>query len=262
MKLKLDEKGNVVLANGLPVYVHADGREIPFDAPGAMTKISELQTEAKNHRTAKEEAEAKVLAYKDIPDPVAAIAALALVKNIDDKKLVDAGKVEEIKRAATAAYEEKLRAAETASAARINELEAKSKGFETQLHNEIVGGSFARSKYIAEKVAIPSDMLQAMFGPRFSVDAGKMMAKDAAGNRIYSQITPGADPGFDEAIEIIIAGYPNKAQILKGTGAQGSGAHGGGGTRADGKKTMTRAAFEQLPQESRSAALKDTVLVD
>jgi hypothetical protein len=264
MKLKLDANGNVVLVNGLPVYVHADGREIPFDAPAAMTRISEIQAEAKTHREAKEALEAKAAAYKDIADPAAAIAALALVKNIDDKKLVDAGKVEEIKRAATSAYEEKLKAAETAGAARAQELEARAKGLEAQLHAEIVGGSFARSKYIADKIAIPADLLQAKFGSHFAVNAaGKLVAKDGVGNQIFSQIKPGAEPEFDEAIEIIVNGYTNKAQILKGSGSQGSGSQGSGNNAgAGGKKTITRAAFEQLPAESRASALKDTVLVD
>jgi hypothetical protein len=36
MKLKLDAKGNAVLQDGKPVYVHTDGREEAFDAAGAM----------------------------------------------------------------------------------------------------------------------------------------------------------------------------------------------------------------------------------
>ena len=43
MKLKLDENGHVVVSDGKPVYVHDDGKEIPFDAPAAMQKISGLR---------------------------------------------------------------------------------------------------------------------------------------------------------------------------------------------------------------------------
>ena len=50
MKLKLDENGHVVVSDGKPVYVHDDGKEIPFDAPAAMQKISGLNAEAKQHR--------------------------------------------------------------------------------------------------------------------------------------------------------------------------------------------------------------------
>ena len=33
MKLKLDDKGAVVVQDGKPVYVTDDGKEIAFDAP-------------------------------------------------------------------------------------------------------------------------------------------------------------------------------------------------------------------------------------
>lgn len=36
MKLKLTPDGHAVVKNGMPVYVHGDGREEPFDGPAAM----------------------------------------------------------------------------------------------------------------------------------------------------------------------------------------------------------------------------------
>ena len=39
MKLKFDEQGHVVVQDGKPVYVHDDGKEVPFDAPQALAKI-------------------------------------------------------------------------------------------------------------------------------------------------------------------------------------------------------------------------------
>ena len=75
MKLKLDEQGNAVLQDGKPVYVHDDGKEIPFDAPAAMQKISGLNTEAKQHREAKGTAEAKLKAFDGIEDAAAALKA-------------------------------------------------------------------------------------------------------------------------------------------------------------------------------------------
>lgn len=43
MKLKLDENGHVVVVvvDGKPVYIHDDGKEIPFDAPQATQKIAQ-----------------------------------------------------------------------------------------------------------------------------------------------------------------------------------------------------------------------------
>lgn len=47
MKLKLDENGYVVVQDGKPVYVHDDGKEVAFDAPQTVQKISTLNGEAK-----------------------------------------------------------------------------------------------------------------------------------------------------------------------------------------------------------------------
>ena len=40
MKLKLDENGHVVLKDGFPVWVAADGTEIAYNGPDLVTKIS------------------------------------------------------------------------------------------------------------------------------------------------------------------------------------------------------------------------------
>ena len=67
MKLKTVEVNGKsyaeVDANGLPVYVHDDGKEIGFDAAQAVGKISSLNGEAKSHREAKEAAEANLAKF-------------------------------------------------------------------------------------------------------------------------------------------------------------------------------------------------------
>ncbi|VTP69605.1 Uncharacterised protein [Leclercia adecarboxylata] len=45
MKLKLDANGHVVVENGMPVYIHDDGKEIAFDAAQAVSKITSLNGE-------------------------------------------------------------------------------------------------------------------------------------------------------------------------------------------------------------------------
>jgi hypothetical protein len=57
MPFKFDSNGNIVMtgegANRLPVFIHADGREAPFDADTTVAAISRLNGEAKSHREAK-----------------------------------------------------------------------------------------------------------------------------------------------------------------------------------------------------------------
>lgn len=245
MKLKVDDKGNVVLQDGKPVYIKDDGTEVAFDAAGTLATISRLNGEAKGHREAKEAAETKLKAFEGIDDPEAARVAMQTVKNLDGKKLVDAGKVDEIRAEAIKATEAKF-----APVVKENDT------LKTQLNDEIVGGNFARSKYIGEKLAIPSDLVQARFGKHFSVENGKLVAKDAAGNQIYSATKPGEMADFDEALSIIVNGYPQKEHILKGSGGGGGGAQ--PANKGDkGDKTLTRTAFDALDPVTQSSKMRE-----
>ncbi|MCX5592525.1 DUF6651 domain-containing protein [Alcaligenes endophyticus] len=231
MKLKLDENGNVVLQDGHPVYVHPDGKEAPFDAAAAVSKIAGLNREAQTHREAKEAVEAKIKAFEGIEDADAARKALETIKNLDEGQLVTAGKVEEIKAAAKSAAEAQVTAAAKASAEREKTLQGELDKLQGQLYSEVIGGNFNRSKFINEKFAIPADLVQARFGQAFKVEDGKVVAYDPAGNKIFSRSRPGEVADFDEALEALVDQYPYKEQILKGSQGSGSGApsNGGGG---------------------------------
>lgn len=218
MKLKLDENGNVVLQDGKPVYVHDDGKEVAFDAASTVATITRLNAEAKGHRERAEAAEKTVKAFEGIADPAAARKALETVAGLDAKKLIDAGEVEKVKAEIAKSYQ-----------AQLDEVTGKATAFEKQLYDEKIGGNFARSKFIADKLAIPADLVQARFGQAFKIEEGKMVAVDANGNKIYSRARPGELADFDESLEFLIESYPQKDHILKGSGAQGGGAQQGGG---------------------------------
>lgn len=260
MKLKLTPEGHAVVVDGKPVYVHDDGKEVPFDAVGTVARISGLNAEAKGNRERAEAAEAKFRLFDGL-DAEAARKALDTVKNIDDKKLVDAGKVEEVRAAAIKTYEDRLKAAETAHANALQSEKDRAGKLEAQLHAELIGGNFARSKYLAEKVAIPVEFVQATFGKHFRVEDGKIAAYDAAGNRLFSRERPG-DPnvGFDEALETLVDGHPLKANILKGSGASGGGAAASNG--AGGKRTMTRKQFDSLTPAEQAKAAREATITD
>lgn len=224
VKLKLDEKGNVVVVEGKPVYLHDDGKEVAFDAPGTVATITRLNAEARDHRVKKEELEAKFKLFEGIEDPEAAKKAVELIKNIDEGKLIAAGKVDEIKAAAKKAAEEQVAAANKAHTDELLKTKTERDKLQNDLFSEKIGGSFTRSKLIAEKFAIPADLVQARFGQAFKVEDGKVVAYDTSGNKIFSRTRPGDLADFDEALETIVDQYPFKEQILKGTGASGSGA--------------------------------------
>lgn len=258
MKLKTQELNGTVYAvvqDGKPVFVGDDGKEVAFDVVHTLGTISRLNGEAKSHREAKEAAEAKLKGFEGIEDPAAALKALETVKNLEDGQLVTAGKVEEIKNAAKKAAEEQVAAATKKLNADLEALSAERDKVKQDFFNEKVGGAFARSKFIAEKTAVPPDMLQAMFGGRFKIENGKIVGQALDGQPIYSRTKGGELAEFEEAIEILIDGYPNRDAVLKGTGS-GSGARNGNGGGGNGK-TMTRGEFDKLDPVSKATKMRE-----
>lgn len=251
MKLKLDAEGHAVLSDGKPVYVHDDGKEVAFDAPGTVATITRLNGEARDHRVAKEKAETDLKAFAGITDPAAALKALETMSSLDQKKLIDAGEVDRVKSEAIKAVEEKYAP-----------IVAERDKLQGELHGEKIGGAFSRSKFIADKLAIPADLAQARFGANFKLEDGKVVAYDQSGNKLYSKASPGNLAEFDEAFELIVDAYPYKDNILKGSGQEGSGAKPGSGGGAGGK-TMARTEFDKLdPIAQRQTIGAGTALTD
>ena len=251
MKLKIDANGAAVLVDGKPVYVHDDGKEVPFDAPGTVATISRLNAEAKTHRERAETAEKSLLLFKDIKDPAAAILALQTVQDLGHKKLVDIGEVEKVRNEVAKVYEGRL--AEATSAL---------DGLKDRFFEQVVGGAFSRSKAITDKFVIPADLVQARFGQHFGIEDDRIYATDVSGNRIFSRARPGELADFDEALMTLVDQYPYKDQILKGAGGAGSGAGNGSGAGSGGKRTITRAAFDALGVNEKASAAKEMAIVD
>lgn len=247
MKLKTVEVNGAtyaVVSDGKPVFVEDDGTETPIDVANTKATIARLNGEAKGHREAKEAAEAKLKGYEGISDPKAALDAMSKLANIDAKKLIDAGEVERVKSEIAKVYDEKLTAAEK-----------RALDLESSLYAEKIGGAFARSAYVKDKLAIPADFVQARFGSQFKLEDGKVVAYDATGNKIYSKSRPGELAAFDEALEFVVQGHADRDHILKGSGHSGGGAQPGKGQ--PGAKTMTRAEFDKMSQSDRSAKMRD-----
>jgi hypothetical protein len=247
-----------------PIYINADGAEAPFDADTTVSTISRLNGEAKAHRIAKEAAEAALKPFKDagIEDAGAAAEAIKLAKNIKDGDLVTAGKVQEIKDAATRTAQEQVANATRAAEEKQRQLSDQNEKLTQDLNNHIIGGSFASSKFIADKLAIPADIAQKVFGDRFKVDGGKLVPMGPDGNPIFSATRHGEHADFEEALQMMVGQYANKDMILKGSGASGGGAQGGSGGAA-GKKEMGRAQFFAMDPAGQSAAVKaGTVITD
>jgi hypothetical protein len=257
VKLKLNEQGNVVVQDGKPIYTDDSGKDIAVDYPYTIATISRLNGEAKGHRERAEAAEEKLKSFEGITDPAVALKALETVKNLDDKKLIEAGEVDRIKQESKTAFDEQLKAVEK----KYQPIVAERDSVRSELTQEKIGNAFGKSKFIGDKLAVPVDLVQSQFGRFFNIKDGKIQAKGYDGNPLYSKAKPGEIAEFEEAIELLVDGYTHRDSILKGTGASGSGASNAGGN-AGGKRSMTRDAFDQLPPDEKMKTVKEVQIVD
>jgi hypothetical protein len=63
----------------------------------------------------------------------------------------------------------------------------------------MIGGRFGGSKFISEKMAIPTEFVRSYFGQNFKIEEGKVVAYDGQGNKVFSRTKPGELASFDEA---------------------------------------------------------------
>ena len=241
MKLKLTPEGHAFVTDGKPVYLTESGAEVAFDAPGTSATIARLNGEAKGHRERAESSEGRLKTFEGL-DADESRKALGSVKNWDEKQKAAAGERDMAIAQAVKAIEEKY-------APVVGERDK----LKSDLYGEKIGGAFARSKLIAEKFAIPADLVQARFGANFRIEDGQVVAYDASGNKLYSKASPGNPAGFEEGLELLIDAYPYKASILKGSGASGGGAM-ASNPGAGGSQNLTRAQFAALAPSAQAAA--------
>lgn len=265
MPFKFNADGTIAMdaEKKMPIFIHANGTEAPFDADTTIANIGKLNGEAKGHRERAEAAEAKLKSFDGIEDGVAALAALNTVKSLSSGELKTAAQVKEIQDAAAKTAQEQVAAQAKASAQQLQELTATLEKRTNELNNHMIGGGFTGSKLFNKEakhpsqLAIPPEMARAYFGNNFKVEDGKMVPYDAAGNKIFSPTRPGEVADFDEGLAQLVAACPFKDQILAGSGASGGGAQGSGGKTPDGKKQITRAAYDAMDPMARAGAMKE-----
>ena len=216
MKLKLDENGHVVVKDGFPVWVAEDGAEIAYNVPDLVNKISAVNAESAGRRKDIDALTSQLKAFDGI-DPEKVKAALETVANLDAGKLIDAGKVDDLKMEIKKSYDGKISDLEKALA------DAK----EASIRTLLVKGIFDSSAFLKDKTVLPSDVAYASFGRHFEVkeENGELrVVATMNGQPIFSRSDPGTFAAPEEALEAIIDKYPMKDRILKAPDG-GSGSH-------------------------------------
>lgn len=254
----VDGKTLAEVQDGMPIYVGDDGKDTLFDLNQALSKIAELSTEEKGIRKKAGELAESLKAFEGLGSVDDIRKAVETVRNLKDGELVTAGKAAEIKAQALKEAEDRINATKKAADEEIAKITRERDETRAAHHGEMIGNAFSRSKFIAEKVGIPVDMVQSRFGNAFKVEDGKIVAYRADGQRVTSRSKILEPAEFDEALEILVDAYPYRDHILKGAGG-GSGSRGGSGTT--GGKTILRKDFEALDHGARAARMAEGVKV-
>lgn len=230
MPWKVDEESGALVVDDEtknPVWVGEDGKEIPFDADRSLKKINELNTESAGRRKALQEAQGKLKLLEGIDNPEEYLShareALEKIKSLDDKQLIDAGKVEELKAQIRESYEGKLKEKDKA----IGSVEERLTQREQEIDKYIIGSEIAKSKASGEldKTVWSADVFQAVYGnSHFKRENGQVVPYwPDTGEPIYSDTNPGEVASVDEAIAKILGKRPDKDDIYKSVGSTGVG---------------------------------------
>lgn len=237
---KKDAEGKLVVdGEGNPVFVGDDGAERSVKGD----TISRLNGEARDNRVRAEKAEEAVKVFEGL-DPTKAREALATVSKIDTKALIDAGEVDRVRAEIGQSYQAQIEEREKALAER-----------DQRINTMLLDTAFAKSDFLANRLAMPREFAEAAFRQHFTVQDGKVVPKDKAGNVIYSKKAMGEIAGVDEAFEALLSDHPQRDQILRANIGTGSGSTGQGGQRVT-NRIMSRNEFEGLNPTEQAAAAK------
>lgn len=228
-------------ANGNPIWIDDKdpAKEISVDGG----KIPSLMSEAARNRQRAEAAEAAAAVFEGL-DVGEARTAIDTLKKIDQKKLIDAGKVDEVRAEITATYQRQ-----------VEENQKKYETLQQNYNGEKLRNAFANSAW-KEKLHIPEDIAFDYFSKNFSVDDKNRIVGKLNGQEIPSSKTFGQPADFDEALGAIIEAYPHRDKILIGANHGGSGSNGNAGFDGS-KRTATRAEEATWNPDQRKAFSKD-----
>lgn len=240
MPWKMKDNAIEVGSDGNPVWIDTAGKESTVSGD----TITRLNGEARDHRKRAEDAEKALKAFEGI-EPTAAREAIAKLATVDLSKMVEAGKVEEVRAAITADFQKRLDA---------KDIELKT--MSDNVRNSAIQSAFMGSKFVTEKLTLAPADVQALFGGRFDVRDGKVVALDANKQPVTSAKNMGEFATFDEAIEMVVMQHPTKETLLRGANNSGTGNNGGGGYNGV-KRTATRADERAMSHADRAAFMKE-----
>jgi hypothetical protein len=244
MKLLLDDSGNAVLQDGMPVYQHEDGTKAPLDAPALVKKVGNFEEERNRYhgKISTLEGQVKLFTGEDgkVFDHEAVKKAMKTVANLNEEQLYTADRVDVMKKQLGEQFEQDKSKLIDQHSKALQEKDATLEKLNQDIRGLLVKTAFSQSEYFSggdkSLTTLPPDIAANTFGKFFEVvgegENAKLVGK-INGEPIQSKKRYGELATFDEAIAVIIENYPAKNSILRASGS-GPGAHGNmdqGGTR-------------------------------
>jgi hypothetical protein len=237
---KMDAEGKIVVNNGNPVWVDANGGESMLDGG----TISRLNGEAKALRERAEKAEAAAKAFEGL-EAEAARKALETLGKIDQKKLIDAGEIDKVRDEISKGFTEQQTLLKTENETLKNTLDT------TRREN-----LFATSKFATERLTPAGrDLIKTMYGTNIKFEDGKPVVYYPGGEKVYSKERMGELADVDEALSLLVDRYPHKDSILKPSNQSGTGNGGAGGGTGGQGATIKRSEFDGLEPSKISAVV-------
>lgn len=258
MELKLKEDGTPLIVDGKPVFAITGKGDIPVDVPDLFNTIERLNGESAGRRKDNEDLQARLKPYEGI-DPEKARVAIEFQANVDAGKLVEAGKVEELKaqigQQIGQGWEHKLAEQDKSWQAKLAESEARNAKKDASIRNLVVLGSFLDCEFLSKETNLIPEMAHKWLGDQMEVreEDGNfvVVAKRRDGSEIFSAENPGKLATPHEAIKILILEHPDRDRILKSV-------PGGAGTAASsGSSTRNPWAKESYNQTEQAKLYKD-----
>lgn len=251
LKLKRDANGNVVVVGEKPVIINEDGTEQEFDIEHTIKSVKDRNASIVAMRDELKLLKDTAAKFEGL-DPEAARNALVTLSKVDQKKLIDAGQVDEVVKTMKAEHEKAMSAVK-------GELDS----VKSQYKSSQISAAFANSEFLKKRVeGTPVQLIQSYFEKNFGIgDDGGIVGLDGSGRPIYSTTNPSQVANFDEALERFIGASPFRDTIITtGQGSGGNTPSGGTGGNATGR--MTRKQFDDLPESEKPAAATKFTIVD
>jgi len=205
MKVKLDDKGNLVFVNGNLVLLDDAGAEVFFHSPES---VNALHVEAATFKKAAEDTAKALKGFDGVT-----LAEVKELRTLRDSNADLKQKVEQVRAQITESFEGK-----------VSELSKAISDKDSVLRKLSVSSKFSSSKVLDSTIfADMREVAESHFGSAFEVkEDGSVVAK-VDGKDVWSKKFPGQIADFDEALLIMLESSDKKSKIFVDAGVGGTG---------------------------------------